>query len=485
MATPDWEVTSALLAARSPPEILAALSRVEWRREHPHTDCPANRIATLGDPPALVEIAPVGEGMDVDGIVEPLLGHPAEEIHELLSAVIGDAANGYRLAFVLHPHTSHLAVSFRESDGKIITPWSLEVIHERWRTLPDGKRPRHPLGPLVRIWQGRPRHVDYCEWEERGRILPSRLAMMAAKGNTLGSAGLFLPAAHVVGGPDANGRQLVLSGFERSRNSPALPLALYHLGIGNRAPCQRGRGAPLALRLFIEAVLAYPFNERAGSGAVLLETTLRGLMKQIWPAQPLRASNMPRLWAACEALDSPDARIPLLNPSGGSHSLWRVVDFLTIPDRFDPDAPVAIRVHLPPSTGNGPIMPDALNAWGARSMAAYNALINLAFMWHVPGKLRMPAPGPKRKGRPTHWLQVQDPARYPDLTDNDLIDLCFPVRASRPRRVLVADAQNAVSDLAKAGGVRIVSGTRSINRKLLPPPPGEVLSAPPKRGSSA
>ena len=485
MATRDRELRNALIEAKTATDILAELSRVEWRREHHHMDCPANRIATPGDPLAVDEIGPGREGMDVDEAAAPLRGHLADEIHESLSAVIRDAPNGCRLAFVLHSGASHAAAGFRESDGYIVATWPLEVIHERWCALPDGQRPLHPLGPLVRNWQGRPRHVEYCKGDERGRILPTGLAMTAANGTSRRTARLFLPAAHVVGASNTNGRRLIVPGFERSRNLPALPLALYHLGIGNRAPGQRGRGAPLALRLFIEAVLAYPFGERDGSGAVLLETTLGGMMKQVWPAQPLRASNMPRLWAACEMLDSPGARIPLLNPGGHSSSLWRVVDLLSIPDRFDRDAPVVIRVHLPPGAANGPIMPDNLNAWGARSLAAYNALINLAFMWHVPGRLRMPARRMKRKGEPTHWLQVQDPARYPDLTDDDLIDLCFPVRPSRPRRMLLADAQDAVSELAKAGGVQIASGARSINRKLLPPPPGQALSPPPRQGPRA
>ncbi len=42
MVTPDRELREALLAARTTPDILAALSRVEWRREHAHSDCPSN-----------------------------------------------------------------------------------------------------------------------------------------------------------------------------------------------------------------------------------------------------------------------------------------------------------------------------------------------------------------------------------------------------------------------------------------------------------
>ena len=481
---PDKELKLELLAARNSSDIFVALSCAEWRRANANTDCPSDRIASPDDPLAVVVVHAGHDDMGSDRIADPLRGELADKIHESLSAIMWDAPNDCRLAFIFRPDTAHRAAAFRKSDGKIVASWPLEQVHERWRTLPDGKRPRHPLGLLVHVVQGRPRSVAYDAGGDRGRILPSKLPTMVVNDNHRRAGHLIQSTEHGTGVLNTDGRQSILFGFERPRNSPPLPLALYHLGIGNRARGQQGRGAPLALRLFIEAVLAFPHGERDGSGAVLLETTLRLLMKQMWPAQPVRASNMPSLWAACEALDSHEARIPILNPGGYSNSLLRIVDFLAIPDRFDPDAPVAIRVHLPPGVGAGPIMPDALNAWGAWSSATYNALIGLAFMWHVPGKLRIPAPNGKRKGKSTHWLQVQDPARYPDLTDDDLIDLCFPIGASRPHRALLADARKVVADLSEAGGVRVESGTRSINRKLLPPPPGQVLSAPQRRPSA-
>ena len=114
MVTPDRELREALLAARTTPDILAALSRVEWRREHAHSDCPSNRIAAPNDPLTVVETSPGREGMDVDETAAPLRGHLADEIHESLSAVIRDAPNGCRLAFVLHPGASHAAAGFHE-----------------------------------------------------------------------------------------------------------------------------------------------------------------------------------------------------------------------------------------------------------------------------------------------------------------------------------------------------------------------------------
>ena len=67
--------------------------------------------------------------------------------------------------------------------------------------------------------------------------------------------GLFSPAAHRRG-------QLVLLGFgDLDTDGTALPLALFGLGQDN--PHRGGSpAAPLALRLFVEAVLAVGLNDR-------------------------------------------------------------------------------------------------------------------------------------------------------------------------------------------------------------------------------
>ena len=64
-------------------------------------------------------------------------------------------------------------------------------------------------------------------------------------------------------GPD--GKQLVMPGFASVETpSPALPLALYDLGAG--PTISPGRGAPLALRMFVESV-AERAHARAGKGS--------------------------------------------------------------------------------------------------------------------------------------------------------------------------------------------------------------------------
>ena len=467
MATPDSELKAALLSARTDAEIWPALWRVEWRRMHPGTDCPDEQIPDPDCPP------PTVCSVDPDFGTNPLRGALANEIHDALSALLS-APVGCRLAVVYLPEPPHhWAMAFRVADNERSGMWPIAAVHRTWAGMLEAPRSPHPWAPVIRDrLTPNLRRVRYHGGDGRGRIFPAGLVMTSGHDSRAGK--LLLPAAHL--NPDSGeGRQLILPGFGRERKLPALPLALYHLGLGHRAPGQQGQGAPVALRLFIESVLAYPYGERDEHGDVRLDTTLSALMRTIWPEQPPRSANMRRLWVASAALDLPEARIPFLNPGGRSSSLRRVVDILDIPDRFDPEAPVVFRVALPPGVGDGPTIPKALNAWGARSAAAYNLLINLAFEWHQPGKLRKPV----RRGR--HWLPIQDPARYPDLNDDDLIDLCFPDGGAKRRRVLLSEAKAALGSIVTAGGVRVVHGSRSTNRKLLPPPPGQMLLPPPKR----
>ena len=72
---------------------------------------------------------------------------------------------------------------------------------------------------------------------------------------------LFRHAAHT----DPVNSQMVLPGFGQAQRQrvPCLPIELYDLGVSVDGP---GRGAPLALRLWIESVLSVPEGRRDGLG---------------------------------------------------------------------------------------------------------------------------------------------------------------------------------------------------------------------------
>ena len=63
-----------------------------------------------------------------------------------------------------------------------------------------------------------------------------------------------------------------------------------------------------------------------------------------------------------------------------------------------------------------------------QSAAAYRALLNLAYRWFEPGRTHFPV----GRGKRQFWAQVNDAKRYPALTDDELIALCFPHFSTQP-----------------------------------------------------
>lgn len=336
---------------------------------------------------------------------------------------------------------------------------SVSALWDAYRSAVDaGDDVRWPLAPLVNAWQQRPRPVEPNR-RLTDRIIPARLAMANTSNNP---RLLFSPAAHAEYGPD--GKQLVMPGFANADTpSPALPLALYDLGAG--PTISPGRGAPLALRMFVESVLSVPMQERERGQPVAMSVSLREFLKWLYPSRtPSPAEYWPRLMAAVEALDSWDARVPLYDPQTKRNELRRVVSVGGIPRGPGAlDESVRIIVDLPPGSGNGPQVSNNLRLWGVKSAPAYRLLINLAYQWHNPGVTIIPV----GKGKARHWVQMDDPERYPMITDTDLVFLTFPTMSSRSERRKPGEAWGYVRQLEKAGELRMVGG------KILPPIRGE------------
>ena len=343
-------------------------------------------------------------------------------------------------------------------DDVIVTEQVTISISDLWDeyrgTLDSGRQVEWPLAPLVNAWKQRPRPVEPNR-RATDRIIPGRLAMADHSNN---ARLLFSPAARVEYAAD--GEQLVMPGFgDDDTPSPALPLALYDLGAGPTV--SRGRAAPLALRMFVESVLSVPMQERERGQPVAMSVSLREFLQWLYPTRtPTPAEYWPKLMKAIEALDSWDARIPLYDAQTKRSELRRVVSVSGVPRGPGAlDESVRIIVDLPPGSGNGPQVSDRLRIWGITSGPAYRLLINLSYQWHKPGVTTIPV----RKGKIRHWVQVNDPDRYPYIKDDDLIGLTFPSSAVQNRRVLLQRTKAVVAHLHEAGELRIIDG------KILPP----------------
>ena len=343
--------------------------------------------------------------------------------------------------------------------GSIIETEQLTVsIMDLWGEFTSaadaGTRVRWPLFPMVHSWQRRPHPVEPNR-RLTNRIIPALLAMAEPSNN---NRMLFSPAAHAAYGPD--GQQLVLPGFANPETaSPALPIALYDLGAGPAV--SPGKGAPLALRIFVESVLSVPMQDRESGQPVAMSVSLREFLSWLYPARtPSPAEYWPRLMGAVDALESRDARIPLYDPMTKRSELRRIVSVSGIPRGPGAlDDSVRILVDLPPQYGHGPQVSDNLRYWGVRSAPAYRLIINLSYQWHNPGVTTVPV----RKGKARHWVQANDPTRYKLISDDELISLTFPSSAHTNRRVLLQRAKKVVETLATANELRVVDG------KIMPP----------------
>ena len=334
---------------------------------------------------------------------------------------------------------------------------SIDIIHAAWERWGRPFRIKHALAPFVRAWQNFPNPTKPNTRDIR--ILSSRIAHVDVSDRR--SNTLFTPATRLVVSGEAE--QGVLPGWpDRTRRHPALPLALYDLGLG--AIKNRGGGAPLALRLWVEAILSVPMEERDKPHPVSMEVDLRTMRKRLWP-NSWRGYNTDRLRRTLEdvstALDTWEAAWPWHDPTTGKSGSRRIVLISDIGKSLD-DA-MRIIVDLPPGSSTGPQVPSTLGEWGAKDAAAYRALLNLAFQWYEPGRTHMPV------GNSTnpHWARVYDPSRYPELDEQDVIDLVYPTTKDSNQRRAFQEAMRALQTLKAAGELRLI-GKRG-NWRILPP----------------
>lgn len=278
----------------------------------------------------------------------------------------------------------------------------------------------------------------------------------------------------------------------------------------------QGRGAPLALRLFVEAVLTVPRDQRSGVTRIAL--TLRDWRDWLWANGGVSlAKAWPRLKRALVLVHN--ARIPWHDADVGG--LWSAVRVVNVPrGAVCLDDHLVFDVELPPGSDRGPwVNRPRLRLWGMHSAPAYRAMLGLATLWNTYGTTRVKRRGRMvttriRATRPTvrrddagqvldargqvltgrggypvrsNWdsravrtgTRERNPAadRYPVLSDDDLIRLCYAAvlpeahkrGEQRKRSRAVLDTLEAARDVVierDAGGAGGCRGWR-----ILPGPP--------------
>ena len=358
--TPDEQ----LLAARTAAEVLAALHR-GWHRQHRGIEPPDPGALTPAALTAWLPECPADARAEFGG----LLGDVALLTTEAMLATVSIGAGAHLLPDV----APHLAPDF-EPEPVVTESTALTVAHRLYLAHPK-PRPRHPIAPLVAAWQRRAVQVE-ADLRPHA-ILPEPLR--AARREHADQLPLGLDLAGPLG--SLRPAEQTLLPFEELTQSsaivPVLPLALYDLAGGTMQT--RGRGAPVAQRLFFEALMSVGRLDRVPGQTARVEVTYRDLVRWLWPNLHGRAwdrrRHLPALHRALLELD--DMRIE------ADRQRWRMVGVLALPTAATrPDDPAVFRVEHLPGSGHGPMIDrDALRRWGLASAPAWRSFLRLAYVW--------------------------------------------------------------------------------------------------------
>ena len=367
-------LATALEAAADAPAILEALARAVWYNARDGAECPEQRIPTLAE---LAHWEPTAE--------------VAGECGELLAAVLGGA--GWRWARLdVAPEADGAVSGFvfaaLRLRGDLIGWRPLAEVHARCVTL-QKPRPRHPLAPLVADWQTRAPMIVDADHHRRA-ILPASLREARRDAERLP---LGLDRATPLGATDPE--QGYLPGLEPppSLVSPVPWLALYDL-TGSGPVQTRGRGAPLAQRLFVEVLTAVHVGDRAPEWITAPPITLRDLFKWCWPRywDVSKWHKQAREWGRWSGgydrskhleplrralLELDNMRIVY---AGWERRLIRVDDLPTAATGLD--EVVRFNVRQLPGSDRGPMFERApARRWGVVSAPAWRTTIRLAYLW--------------------------------------------------------------------------------------------------------
>ena len=292
---------------------------------------------------------------------------------------------------------------------------------------------RNLLDRLVTVRAGGGRHALAVVWLARERAAGRRLDPILPRltvddvdparkrGALLGEAG---PLA------DRGERMPLLPEVARDDvRVPILELADVH-GVQSMA---RGRGAPLELRLAVEALLSFRLDER-WEDTIRIAWRVADLLDAVKPnptgrrrggGDPRRGGrpdDWTRVQSALKSLDE-KAWVPWAQPSGRP-GVWRLFAIRGLPDvgKPGPEDKVVIEVALPPGAGAGAVVDRlAIRQAGLVSAPAFRALIGVSTLTWMPGRTRVPVSG-------AGGLWTGAVARYPVLSARDRRRVAFGPR---------------------------------------------------------
>lgn len=229
--------------------------------------------------------------------------------------------------------------------------------------------------------------------------------------------------------------QLPLLPVPKGPRVPLLELSDYR-GVPTMA---RGRGAPLDLRLAVASCVMTPMALRMTEGRIV--TTVRELRDFLFPNGWQRWRDWPRIRGALYRAPSYSLPGPFRIPEGLAKR-WIPFGLQVEPgENAGLDDLVVIKVELPPSSGDGPVIDrPELFRLGVVSGPKFRAYIAAHSVAWRPGVSRRPHPLNRR-----FHTWSSDPANYLVLTRADRRRLAFGAHDKRNR--VRADQDAAWEDL--------------------------------------
>ncbi|MYE54548.1 MAG: hypothetical protein F4X34_05050 [Chloroflexi bacterium] len=453
-------------------------------------------------------------------IMEGELDEGLPEFHERVSAVekvcgpdnLASADEAYirmeggnELYVVAHGSKIRLDSDLIDRTDNVLIAYGLEDCHQAWTTAielePDL---RHPIVPLIEQWFRRPVKIEQSR--KRVGILPISMESAGALGYLPG----FAPEEAPLGNQEGMG---MLPGFAPV-DSTIIPGALVQTwAAGGGKMVNRGRGAPVPLRIWFGLLTSLPYEARRVPGRKRLEMTLRDLRDLIYYKQEGRRHHfnpkrdIARMRGDLWEVDQ--IRVRTMLPGYKAPGLWRPVGVTLMPEA-NLDSPIVFDIELPPgSVGGAMIDRSAMRYFGVKSAPQYAAAIGLPYYWnkfgtHKNGTRPIQATRPRvlrnreglalgaegdalldGRGMPVagfndERLVFLDRAgnliqgrthgerrklaerernpyadRYPALLDQDILTLCFPADAAdvtgNLRFLRLHRAKQALREMAKAG----------------------------------
>jgi len=251
----------------------------------------------------------------------------------------------------------------------------LQLGHALWAWLSD--RPPHPYANLMRGWQCQPKRV-HRDRRNYG-ILPKTVAHVRELRSETGT--LFVDLLTTTGFHGTQIQPNLFSDLPQIDNPLAsngiiprsVPLETYDMAGGIAKNAGRG-GTPLALRLWVEAILSVGIKDRRQQARLVIK--LGELIHALWPkgwGGPKRDGR--KLEQAFDQIGR------MLIP--WEQGRWLAVIVRNRPDYYNMDSPVVIDVELPPGSECGPtVYRPMLHQYGVRNVTAYRLSLSLPSLWN-------------------------------------------------------------------------------------------------------